>query len=86
MLGGPMAIDVNIHDAKTHFSRLVREVEAGGEVIVKRGKTPVARLSAYSEPAAKEPRKLGALKGQIWIADDFDEWPEDVARAFGMID
>ncbi len=82
-----MATEVTIHEAKTNFSRLVREVEAGGEVIVKRGQTRVARLSAYSEPAAnKQRRMLGTLKGQIRIADDFDELPEDLERAFGMID
>lgn len=81
-----MATEVNIHEAKTNFSKLVREVEAGGEVIVKRGKTPVARLSAYSEPAEKEPRTPGGMEDEIWIADDFDELPEDLQRAFGMID
>jgi prevent-host-death family protein len=82
-----MATEVTIHEAKTNFSRLVREVEAGGEVIVKRGQTRVARLSAYSEPAtSKQRRTLGTLKGQIRIADDFDELPEDLERAFGMID
>ncbi len=80
-----MSTEVNIHEAKTQFSKLVREVEAGGEVIVKRGNTPVARLTALPKPA-KEPRTLGGLEGQIWIADDFDELPEDMARAFGMID
>jgi prevent-host-death family protein len=79
--------EVTIHEAKTHFSKLIREVEAGGEVIVKRGNTPVAKLSAYTEPAEARPaRRPGALKGQIWIADDFDELPEDLARAFGVID
>jgi prevent-host-death family protein len=79
--------EVTIHEAKTHFSKLIREVEAGGEVIVKRGNTPVAKLSAYSEDeSAAEPRKLGGLEGQVWIADDFDELPEDLARSFGIID
>ncbi len=64
----------------------MREAEAGGEVIVKRGNTPVARLSAYSRPAKKQPRQLGGLEDEIWIADDFDELPEDLQRVFGMVD
>jgi prevent-host-death family protein len=79
--------EVTIHEAKTHLSKLIREVEAGGEVIVKRGNMPVAKLSAYSEDApGNQPRKLGGLEGRVWIADDFDELPEDLARAFGEID
>lgn len=81
-----MPTEVNIHEAKTNFSKLVREAEAGGEVIVKRGNTPVARLTSYSEPAKKGQRELGGMEDEIWIADDFDEWPEDMARALGIID
>ncbi len=81
-----MPTEVTIHEAKTHFSKLVRDVEAGDEVIVKRGQTPVARLSAYSEAIKKEPRRLGGMEDEIWIADDFDELPDDLQRAFSMID
>lgn len=66
---------VSIHEAKTHFSKLVARAEAGEEVIVRRGQTPVAKLVAYHPPT--EPRRPGALAGQIWIAEDFDETPED---------
>jgi prevent-host-death family protein len=71
---------VSIHEAKTHFSRLVARAEAGEEIIVRRGQTPVAKIVAYQPP--RKPRTPGALKGQIWIADDFDElgpeWDEYV--------
>jgi prevent-host-death family protein len=66
---------VSIHDAKTHFSRLIARAEAGEEIIVRRGATPVAKIVAYHVPTA--PRVPGALKGQIEIADDFDETPGD---------
>lgn len=61
---------VNIHEAKTHLSRLLEEVAAGGEVIISKAGTPIARLV----PLEKKERtlKFGALKGQLWIADDFD--------------
>ncbi|HEU0073041.1 MAG TPA: type II toxin-antitoxin system prevent-host-death family antitoxin [Dehalococcoidia bacterium] len=71
---------VNIHEAKTNLSRLLERVEQGEEVIVCRAGKPLARLVRYIEPTL--PRRPGGLKGQIWIADDFDELPEEVAAAF----
>jgi prevent-host-death family protein len=61
---------VNIHDAKTHLSRLVARVEAGEEIVLARGGRPVARLVPVS--ARTQPRKLGLLHGRVWIAPDFD--------------
>jgi prevent-host-death family protein len=74
-----------MHEAKTQFSRLVESARRGEDVIVERRGHPVAKIVAYDEP-----RGLLALEG-IWkgkghIADDFDELPEDLQRAFGMID
>ena len=66
---------VSIHDAKTHFSRLVARAEAGEEIVVRRGPTPVAKIVAYRAPTT--PRRPGALKGHIVIADDFDETPPE---------
>ena len=63
---------VTIHEAKTHLSRLIVRVEAGEEIIVRRGKVPVARLVQYEEP--QRVRKPGAWKGKAWIADDFNEY------------
>jgi prevent-host-death family protein len=72
---------VRMHEAKTHFSALVREVLAGEEVVVYRGNEPVVKLV----PAGKShlPRKPGALAGAIRIADDFDELPEAFADYVG---
>jgi prevent-host-death family protein len=72
---------VNIHEAKTHLSRLLEEVAAGGEVIISKAGKPVARLVPL---ATKKPTlRFGALKGQLWIADDFDApLPEEVIAAF----
>ena len=64
---------VSIHEAKTQFSRLVARAEAGEEIVVRRGQTPVAKLVAYHP----SPRVPGSLKGRIVIAEDFDETPED---------
>jgi len=65
---------VSIHEAKTHFSRLVARAEAGEEIVVRRGPTPVAKIVAYRAPTT--PRVPGALKGRIAIGDDFDETPD----------
>ncbi len=54
---------VKIHEAKTHLSRLVEDVQAGGEVIISRGVKPVARLTPYLLKSA-EIRKLVYLKGR----------------------
>jgi prevent-host-death family protein len=61
----------SIHEAKTHFSRLVARAEAGEEIVVRRGQTPVAKLVPLRDPL--RPRRPGALSGRIEIADDFDE-------------
>lgn len=74
-------ITVGIHEAKTHFSKLVKQAEAGEEIIVENYGRPVARIVRYEEP--KAPRKLGILEGQGWVADDFDELPEEIAEYFG---
>lgn len=70
-----MAKSVSIHDAKTNLSRLIARVEAGEEIVLRRRQTPVAKLVAF-EPAAVA-RSPGALKGQLVIADDFDETPAE---------
>jgi prevent-host-death family protein len=60
---------VNMHEAKTTLSKLVELVESGEEVIIARAGQPVARLVAAGEPRR---RNLGAWKGKVWLADDFD--------------
>ncbi len=71
---------VNIHEAKTHLSRLLERVSAGEEIVIAKAGRPVARLVPYEE--SLEPRKPGAWKGRVWIADDFDELPPDLLAAF----
>ena len=70
---------VNIHEAKTHLSRLVERVEAGEEVTIARAGRPVARLVPLR---TVRPRKLGALRGRIRIAPDFDAQDERVVALF----
>lgn len=61
---------MNIHEAKTSLSRLVERVEAGEEIVIARGGTPVAKLVAFRPPLAR--RRLGLLDGRFEIPDDFN--------------
>ncbi|MFP4502036.1 MAG: type II toxin-antitoxin system Phd/YefM family antitoxin [Candidatus Hydrogenedentota bacterium] len=70
----------NIHEAKTHLSRLLERVAQGEEIIIANAGKPVARLVPYHlEPAPREP---GIWQGKVEIAADFDDLPEDIAAAF----
>lgn len=71
---------VNMHEAKTHLSRLVQRVEAGEEIVIGRAGRPVARLVPFRE--AGPPRVPGQLHGAIWVADDFDATDEWLLGAF----
>lgn len=75
----------NISEAKASLSRLIERAERGERIIISRAGKPVAVLSAF-EPHA-EPRPLTApWQGRVWVADDFDELPEALERAFGVAD
>ena len=76
---------INIHEAKTHLSRLVDEAERGDSFIIAKAGKPMARLVPPS-PELQTPRKPGQnLLGITYIADDFDApLPEDVLRDFGL--
>jgi prevent-host-death family protein len=71
---------VNIDQAKTHLSRLVERAAGGEEIIIGKAGKPVARLTAYHEK--KRARVPGIWKGKVSIAPDFDELPQDLAKAF----
>ncbi len=66
-----MAIQVNVHEAKTHLSRLLERAARGEEVVIARGGVPVARLVAHHEERGDRP--LGLLEGQVRIGPDFDD-------------
>ncbi len=72
---------INIHDAKTQFSKLIEAVIQGEQVIIARAGKPVARLTSIS--TKKPSRRAGALKGKISIADDFNALlPNEIVDAF----
>jgi len=73
-----------ISEAKAQLSSLVEKARSGEDVIIGKAGKPVAVLTSYSKrPMARVP---GALRGQIRIASDFDELPEDLQEVFGMRD
>ena len=70
---------VNIHEAKTHLSRLVDEVAAGAEIIIAKAGKPMARLTPIAAPARK--KCLGLLKGKIKVPEDFNAPLDDKTLA-----
>ena len=71
---------MNIHEAKTHFSRLVERVEAGEEILIARAGRPVARLVPLRARTA--PRRPGLWRGRVHIAPDFDRTDESLLDTF----
>ncbi len=72
---------VNIHEAKTHLSRLLDEVSRGEEVTIAKAGKPIARLVPVT--TSRPTRTPGFLRGKIRISDDFDApLPDDVQRSF----
>ncbi len=69
-LDTPAPVTVNIFQAKTQLSKLIEKVERGEEVIIARAGKPVARLTQLKPE--KKPIVYGLMKGNLWVADDFD--------------
>ena len=74
---------VNMHEAKTNLSKLVQRAAGGEEIILAKAGEPVAKIVAYTKPQRK-PRVPGSMKGQIWMAPDFDDVDEEIAATFGV--
>ena len=70
---------VNVYEAKSNFSKLLREVAAGAEIIIAKDGRPIARLVPIGIAGRRE---LGSDRGKIRIADDFDDLPGDLLEAF----
>ena len=71
---------VNIHEAKTNLSRLVEEARQGEDFIIAKAGKPMVRVSMISDAG---PQRLGFLKGERTVPDDFDEMgAESIADAF----
>jgi prevent-host-death family protein len=74
-------MEVNIHEAKTHLSRLLERVAMGEEVIIAKAGTPVAKLVPLEVRAKR--RVLGSAKGEFTVPDDFnDPLPKEIEDLF----
>lgn len=74
---------VNIHEAKTHLSRLLDKASRGEPVVIARAGKPIARLTRVDAPAPAAAGRIGFLKGQVNVPDDFDRMGEEaISDAF----
>lgn len=75
---------INIHDAKTHLSRLVERAAKGESFIIAKAGRPMVKVVALDAPVAGEQRRLGFMQGEIKVPDDFDTLGQDeIERLFG---
>jgi antitoxin (DNA-binding transcriptional repressor) of toxin-antitoxin stability system len=73
-------MQVNMHQAKTQLSKLAELAWQGEEIVIAKAGKPYLHLIPHREGGTQ--RKLGLLKGQIWVAPDFDETPPEVIESF----
>jgi len=71
---------VNMHEAKTHLSRLVERVEDGEEIVISRAGKPAAKLVPM--PKKLGPRKLGGWEGKVQLSPDFYEFDKEIEQMF----
>ncbi len=75
---------VNIHEAKTHLSRLVEQAAGGEPFVIAKAGRPMVKVVAIDAPAVSGMRRLGFLTGDIEVPDDFDRMGEDeIESLFG---
>ena len=76
---------VNIHEAKTHLSRLIDRAAKGEPFIIAKAGKPMVKVVPLETPAAGRVRRLGFMAGQIAVPDDFDRMGEaEIERLFGI--
>jgi len=74
---------INIHEAKTHLSRLVEKAARGESFVIAKAGKPMVRVSALDAPIGKDRQRIGFLEGRIRVPDDFDDMGrEQIAEMF----
>jgi prevent-host-death family protein len=77
----PAPMRVGVRELRANLSALLRQAQQGRTIeVVSRGQV-LAQIGP-AEGARKKPRELGTMRGKIWMAPDFDEWPEDILESF----
>ena len=75
---------INIHEAKTHLSRLLEQVVNGEPFIIAKAGKPMVKVVALTAPEATEVKRLGFMASQISVPDDFDQIGQDeIEHLFG---
>ena len=75
---------VNIHEAKTHLSRLVDQAANGEPFVIAKAGKPLVKVVALNAPEAGQVKRLGFLKGQIEVPDDFNSMgSKEIEQLFG---
>jgi len=78
---------VNIHEAKTHLSKLLDRVSRGEPFIIAKAGRPIAKIVSLESPQPDQARRLGFLTGEIEVPEDFDRMGETaIVDAFGVDD
>lgn len=76
---------VNMHEAKTHLSKLVAKAVQGEPFVIAKAGKPMVRVTAIDEAEAKPKRRLGFMKGRMTVPDDFDEmFRDEIEEMFGL--
>jgi prevent-host-death family protein len=77
-------LTVNIHEAKTHLSRLVERAAKGEPFVIAKAGTPLVKVTALDTPTARQVRRLGFMAGEIAVPDDFDRMGSvEIEELFG---
>jgi prevent-host-death family protein len=77
-------LTVNIHEAKTHLSRLVERAAKGEPFVIAKAGKPLVKVTALDTPTATQVRRLGFMAGQITVPDDFDRMDSvEIEELFG---
>ncbi len=75
---------VNVHEAKTHLSRLIDQAAKGEPFVIAKAGKPLVKVTALDAPSSDQAKRLGFMAGQIVVPDDFDRMGEaEIARLFG---
>ena len=74
---------VNIHEAKTHLSRLIEKASHGESFIIAKAGKPMVKVTAIDAEPVKAPQRLGFMKGKMRVPEDFDTmYADEIARMF----
>jgi len=75
---------VNIHEAKTHLSKLLEEASKGESLVIAKAGKPVVKVTPLGAPIGSQVRRLGFMAGQVSVPDDFDQMGRDeIEKLFG---